>query len=203
MKKKKIIIIISLVIVILLVLLFPIKRVYYDGGTKEYRALLYQAIVWHKLDSSYESGYKTGTEYHFFPNNFHSVDYYDEVKPDTLTIKSSNSSIEANIGTYCISKVIDKVVKNVCADSIDPLNMEYKSILEINSKEKLSFDNTNLNIYKTEAYKSDGNIYSNVLTYSKETKLLDTPSESGEYIIILGVKYDTGDVSYSFKIKVN
>ena len=154
---------------ILLVLLFPIKRVYYDGGTKEYRALLYQAIVWHKLDSSYESGYKTGTEYHFFPNNFHSVDYYDEVKPDTLTIKSSNSSIEANIGTYCISKVID----------------------------------TNLNIYKTEAYKSDGNIYSNVLTYSKETKLLDTPSESGEYIIILGVKYDTGDVSYSFKIKVN
>lgn len=56
MKKK---IIIGLVI-ILLILLFPIRFVLKDGGTKKYKSLLYEVIDYHQLDSNYLSGFKTG-----------------------------------------------------------------------------------------------------------------------------------------------
>lgn len=60
--KKKSIIIISIVVV-LAILLFPIPRKLNDGGTVEYRALLYTITDYHKLiletDES-ESGYIEG-----------------------------------------------------------------------------------------------------------------------------------------------
>ena len=47
-KKKKIIIVIA--IIVLLVLFFPIPRgTYSDGGTREYSALTYKIIKWHRL----------------------------------------------------------------------------------------------------------------------------------------------------------
>ncbi len=47
-KKKKIIIVIA--IIVLLVLFFPIPRgTYEDGGTREYSALTYKIIKWHRL----------------------------------------------------------------------------------------------------------------------------------------------------------
>jgi len=75
MRKKKYLIV--FIIIVLLVLLFPIRAVYKDGGTKTYTALLYKIIVWNTIDFNEESGCKTGTEIHLFPNNFHSLDYYN------------------------------------------------------------------------------------------------------------------------------
>lgn len=45
MKKK---VIIAIIIVLLIILLFPIKRVFRDGGSKEYRALLYSISKIHR-----------------------------------------------------------------------------------------------------------------------------------------------------------
>lgn len=72
--KIKLLIIVT--ITILVILLFPIRTIYKDGGTKVYSAILYKVIVWNEVNDNYESGYKTGTEFHFFPNNFKSIDYY-------------------------------------------------------------------------------------------------------------------------------
>lgn len=47
MKKKYIRII--LVVLILLVLLFPVKYRYKDGGTIEYKAILYSVTVWNVM----------------------------------------------------------------------------------------------------------------------------------------------------------
>ena len=47
MKKKYIRII--LVVLILLVLLFPVKYHYKDGGTIEYKAILYSVTVWNVM----------------------------------------------------------------------------------------------------------------------------------------------------------
>mgnify|MGYP000889095219 FL=1 len=53
--KKRIIIVI--VIILALVLLVPTPIAYYDGGTVEYRAILYRVIDYHKLKAN---GYDTG-----------------------------------------------------------------------------------------------------------------------------------------------
>jgi len=54
MKKKKIIVII--LIIFLFVLVVPIKFQYFDGGTIEYRSLIYKIIKWHRIDDYYENG---------------------------------------------------------------------------------------------------------------------------------------------------
>ena len=73
MKKKKVIII---AVLLLIVLVIPVKLHYKDGGTIEYKSLTYKIIKWHRLDDYYDTGYKTGTEIHFFPNNFISYNKY-------------------------------------------------------------------------------------------------------------------------------
>lgn len=69
-EKSKVIII---VLVILLVLLVPVRVVYKDGGTKEYKSLTYKYIEWHRLMSEGEGIYE-GTSFYFFPKNFLSID---------------------------------------------------------------------------------------------------------------------------------
>lgn len=69
-KKRK------LIIFLLIILFTPFNiQAYKDGGTATYTALSYKLIVWNQLDDS-PDGYKTGTEIHFLPNNFHNLDYY-------------------------------------------------------------------------------------------------------------------------------
>lgn len=45
----------------LLILLFPIKLQYKDGGSIEYRAILYRVIKVHRIDSQKEGNYIEGT----------------------------------------------------------------------------------------------------------------------------------------------
>ncbi len=58
MKKK---VIIVMVIVVLLILLVPIPLHLKDGGTVEYKALLYKVSKVHKLTGDLEKMYKDGT----------------------------------------------------------------------------------------------------------------------------------------------
>lgn len=44
----------------LLILLFPIKLQYKDGGSIEYRAILYRVIKVHRIDSQKEENYIEG-----------------------------------------------------------------------------------------------------------------------------------------------
>ena len=67
MKKRYII----LLIIALIILLYPKRKIYEDGGTRTYTALAYKVIMWKEIEG------KTGTEIHFFLNNFHPLDYYD------------------------------------------------------------------------------------------------------------------------------
>jgi len=66
----KIIICLSIVAV-LIILLYPFTMIGLDdGGTKEYRAVLYSVRFWHSIDDRYESGYYEATEVKVFPFNY-------------------------------------------------------------------------------------------------------------------------------------
>lgn len=66
-----------LIVVVLLALLVPIPTAYKDGGTQTFTALTYKIIRWNSMNpvGSTEE-YKTGTEVHFFPNNFKNLSEY-------------------------------------------------------------------------------------------------------------------------------
>ena len=66
MKKK---ILYLLPFAILLILFVPIKFQYRDGGTVDYRALMYRVIKWNKLNN--DGTYYQANDVIIFPNNFH------------------------------------------------------------------------------------------------------------------------------------
>lgn len=71
MKKKNIVIII--VILLLIILLFPIKiNRLNDGGTVEYRTLLYSITKYHRLDENIDDGYIDGIEIKVFGKKIYS-----------------------------------------------------------------------------------------------------------------------------------
>ena len=72
MKKK---VLAGIMIAVVLAILFvpmpigPCK----DGGTRQYSALTYKIVAWHRL---HDDGIYKATKVYWFPNNFKSVDIY-------------------------------------------------------------------------------------------------------------------------------
>ena len=60
-----------ILIVLLLVLSIPKREVYEDGGTTTYTSMSYKIISWNQIEG------KKGLEIYFFPNNSHSLSYYE------------------------------------------------------------------------------------------------------------------------------
>ncbi|HIZ19275.1 MAG TPA: hypothetical protein H9674_00250 [Firmicutes bacterium] len=54
--------------VLLAIACIPIPATLKDGGTRNYSALLYRVIVWHRLAGG-GGGYSTGVEVQLFPRN--------------------------------------------------------------------------------------------------------------------------------------
>ena len=57
MNKKIIIFIIGITLIILL---FPIRNVLKDGGTKTYKSIIYKITKYNELNNDYKEEYKTG-----------------------------------------------------------------------------------------------------------------------------------------------
>ena len=92
MKKK----IITIVLVLILLILFvPIKVKYRDGGTIDYRAIAYRVINWNKLKEDWT--YYKAKDIIFFPNNFHSIEYYEPIEvPSTYVSVNTQQNNEAS-----------------------------------------------------------------------------------------------------------
>lgn len=96
LKRSKIILILAIVLVMVL-FLFPIKLTYKDGGTTTYNAVLYKVIIWNILDQNEPGGYRRGSEIHLFPNNFHDLEYYEEITfPDQERDQENESEHKNN-----------------------------------------------------------------------------------------------------------
>ena len=166
MKNKKLVIIILVSIAILLILFVPIKFQYRDGGTVDYRALTYRVINWNKLNN--DGTYYKAKDVIFFPNNFHSIEYYEPVElpstsvsvtnqdnselSDTVLnnnnekmvkvpntyVSSNNKEIQSLSGSAYWSKVVDG--ETICAifDGIDPRDGYYKQSLTINNQQTVT-----------------------------------------------------------------
>lgn len=106
MKKRFIIIIIAAA----LILFVPVPTGQYnDGGTKEYTALTYKIVKWHRLSGA-EGEYYIKTSIYPFPLNFRSVDALWEREAKNLNAASDVSTeeliavLEDNVTVYYVAE---------------------------------------------------------------------------------------------------
>ena len=196
---------ILIVILVAIILLFPTRKMVNDGGTTEYSAILYKVIKWNRIRMFEEN--KTGTEIYWFPENLHSLDYYDAPRPDAVAFGDENQLVVANIGSYQWSKKVDGQTIHINADAIGPLEMEYKKTLKIRKGESIRSVSLISNVTKITTYKYEGDraqeIQQNQLTYDASNQEIDTSGMvEGVYIIELFVEKGQDNVLYSFKLEV-
>lgn len=190
---------IIIIVVSIIILFFPIRKTYFDGGTVTYTSIMYKLIFWNKIDSYYESGYKTNSEIHIFPTNFRSLDYYYEkdIHPYGLLISSNTDNILANIGSYNWCNKYNKC-KNVETAMISDINGYHKlkvsqgETLKLLSPEKI----TSFKMYKD----NTGNEYIDNIDY--DIDYMKAPYEKGLYLISMEVYYGKNNVRYYFAIEV-
>ena len=69
-------------LLIIIILLFPIRVLYQDGGSYSYNAILYKYFVWNPMPSTPFEVREKKIIFKLFPFNFHSDEYYLELKPN-------------------------------------------------------------------------------------------------------------------------
>lgn len=103
MKNK---VIIAIIVIILIILLVPIPRYLNDGGTVEYKALLYNVTKYHIINENSQTGYDDGTKieilgiqvYYDLVNNIDVNVNANEVKNVSMSIKKGTlTNTGANI----------------------------------------------------------------------------------------------------------
>ena len=132
MKKK---ILITVIVIILLVLLIPIPMRLKDGGTIEYKALIYTISKVHRLNHNSKSGYDNGLIIKIFGKEI-----YNNV-PNNIT-ETYSEEIEKNY-----SKIID----NINIELSIPNDWNYEEIPQ--NKENNSYKFA-LKLYKNEESKN-------------------------------------------------
>lgn len=223
--KKKIIIITIALVLILLILFVPIKIQYRDGGTVDYRAFAYRLINWNKLKE--DGTYYKAKDIIFFPNNFHSIEYYEPIEvPNTYVsvntqqnneassqndeetielpnayVTSNNTEIHSLSGSAHWSKEVDGETISAIFDSIDPRDGNYNENIAINNKQSINIK-TNYTVTSVEIQsidKNDNNKYE--VQYNEEAKNITFNSiEDGTYVVTYKIENDKDYVYYSFKV---
>lgn len=194
MKRKLILIAICFILVLLLL---PLKYQYKDGGTIEYRAVLYSIIKWHTIDNNYEDGYKTDVEYHFFPANLRKIDYYMNTEPQRLELIYNEKTYYASTLDYnwCNSY-------NNCSSREVLLSKDIEFEDAIKTKENDTiYLLSPAKIEKVVVYKGTlDNMYTQDIEHSDE--YIKVPNEKGDYVYILNCSNDKNTVNYLFKVIV-
>lgn len=229
MKKK---ILYLLPFAILLILFVPIKFQYRDGGTVDYRALMYRVIKWNKLNN--DGTYYQANDVIIFPNNFHSIEYYEPVElpniyvsidneesseltntnvsandeetielPNTYVL-SNNKEIRSSSGSAHWSKVVDGKTISAIFDSIDPRDGNYKDGITINNQELINIK-TDYKVSSVEIQNIDKeNNEKYQVQYNAETKNISFKNiENGIYVVTYKIENNADYAYYSFKVVIH
>lgn len=111
MKKK--VIIVSIVALIMLALLIPIPRYLNDGGTVEYKALLYNVTKLNKLNYHSSTGYDRGTKIEIL-----GIEVYNDIVVAEPTIINNDENYQK----------YSKIVDNLCIELNIPSKWKYKEL---------------------------------------------------------------------------
>ena len=210
--KNKTLIIMNVVATGILATLFVPQKLYVnDGGTVEYNAIAYKYIKWNTTRN--DGTPLKHNELHWFPNNFHSLEYYKPVETPIVNASSNNQQIACNKGSCQWSKTVDGQEIHVIADAFtDPIQWIYKDSLIITGENILTIDAPyNIRDVKYTEYKEEladseigtMNFEFIKLDFNNENKTIDLKDfENGTYIIAFTIYNNKDYVDYAFKVKI-
>ncbi len=135
MKKKILIAVIVIILLVLLVLLVPIPMRLKDGGTIEYKALIYTISKVHRLNHNSKSGYDNGLIIKIFGKEM-----YNNVSNNTKEIYYKETE-----------KNYSKTIDNISIELSIPNNWHYE---EISQDEENDYYKFALKLYKNEESKN-------------------------------------------------
>ena len=194
MKKKITIISICFVVVLLLL---PMKYQYKDGGTKEYRAVLYSVVIWHAIDNNYDGGYKTGLDFHFFPSNLRRIDYYKNNIPQRLELIYDGQRHFASTLDYKWCNEYDNCTE---VEVLLTKDIGFEDAIKVKEDETIGLVSP-AQIKNVVVYKGTlDNMYTQDIEHADD--YIKTPNEKGDYVYILNCENGSNKVNYLFKLIV-
>lgn len=108
MNKKIIIFIIGITLIILL---FPIRNILKDGGTKTYKSIIYKITKYHELNNDYKEEYKTGIRIELLGFKIYEKITSEKKTTYELIIYEMEDGRPHNPNTYCCKT--DKIYRKI------------------------------------------------------------------------------------------
>lgn len=190
MKKKLLIIL----IVIFVIMLIPVPIHIKDGGSVEYKALLYKYTKIHRLNENSSTGYEDGWKLEIL--GFDVGEYTDLYvsQEHIISIRSTDKKINAVTGSFCYRE-------GVCIDKIHFADFTY-DVMPTYYGNKLYIDNIGGAIKSIKLFNYSTREFTNeVIEYKNE--YIVTPSVSGVYIIDIGAIYQGKMINYYFMVQIS
>ena len=192
MKKKKIIII--TVIVIFVLMLIPIKDRLYDGGSTEYKAILYKYTKIHRISQASSTGYEDGWELKILGIQVGGEINTYVLAEHKISIKSNDKIIDANTGSFCYKN-------GSCIDKIDFQDFTY-DVIKSYYNNKLYIDNLDGTIKSIELFDySSKKFIDTKVEFTNE--YIITPSISGPFIVKINAIYEGKSIEYYFMTNIS
>ena len=190
-KKKIILIIVTLMFIIMLV---PIKDKLYDGGSTEYRALLYRYTKIHRLSEKSYTGYEDGWELRILGIKVGGIINTNVLDEHKISIKSNDKIIEAVTGSFCYKN-------GPCIDKIDFQDFRY-DVIKSYYNNKLYIDNLDGTIKSVELFDYSSKKFIDInVEFTNE--YIVTPSITGPFIVKINAIYEGKSIGYYFMINIS
>jgi len=210
-KDKLLITLTGVSIGILLLLFVPIKFQYRDGGTVEYRAISYRFIKWNKLMDG--GNYYNGEDLHWFPHNFHSLEFYEPIQSPKVKVSVDTQEITCSKGTFQWTKTVDgQNIISIADVFTTPVHWSYNDVLSITDdntvdvKTDYNISNVKYTQYKDEYTNSEiDSVRAEFIKmdFNKENKIIDLSNlENGIYIISFKIHNNKDYADYAFKVEI-
>ena len=195
MKKKNIILIVVIVIFILMLIPIPIRLK--DGGSVEYKAVLYKYTKIHRLSEKSSTGYEDGWELKILGIQAGGKVNTNVSTEHIISIKSNDKIINANTGSFCY----ENDSYGSCIDKIDFQDFKY-DVISSYYNNKLYIENLDGNIKSIELF--DYSLRKFIDTKVHFTyEYIITPSVSGPYIFKINAIHEGKSIEYYFWTEIS
>ena len=192
MKKKKIIII--TVIVIFVLILIPIKDRLYDGGSTEYKAILYKYTKIHRISQTSSTGYEDGWELKILGKQVGGEINTYVLAEHKISIKSNDKIIDANTGSFCYKN-------GSCIDKVDFQDFTY-DVIKSYYNNKLYIENLDGTIKSIELFDYSSKKFTDTKVEFTNEYII-TPSISGPFIVKINAIYEGKSIQYYFMTNIS
>ena len=195
-KNQKKIIIVAIILFIIMIIPFSIKR-FKDGGSVEYRAILYKYTKIHRLNELSQTGYEDGWDLEILGFHIGGKINTNITNEHIISIRLNNKIIEANTGSFCY----ENNTYSSCIDKSDFQKFRY-DIIPSNCNDKLYIDNLNGSIKSIELFDYSSKKFIDIEVNFTNNYIV-VPNISGPYIFKINAIYEGKNIEYYFMTKIS